>query len=79
MAGLDKEETVTIVGAGKEVFLRFGSTRGFNQFMLLLFLYGIANLAVEHAVYCMGIGSITSMLVLLSFHRKPHIDRAPNS
>lgn len=75
MAGLDVEETKPAIEAIRQIALRFGSTRGLNQTLLLTFLYGMAHLDNSHSLEYAAAGVIMSLLVLWSFHKKPHIDR----
>jgi hypothetical protein len=75
MAGLDKEETVSIVGALRDVFLRFGSTRLLALAMDLGFFYGMARVDSENAVIYATGAAVVAGVVLVSLHTKPHIDR----
>jgi len=72
MMGIEKEETTAAIEAAKQVFLRFGSTRGLNQTLLLLALAYLARLDREFA-WAYGFEMVlTSLLTLCSLHRRPH-------
>jgi hypothetical protein len=75
MAGLTEKESTTAMEALRQIMLRFGSTRGLNQALQLAFLYGVSRIDEANTVYYASLGALTSLLVLLSFHKKPHIDR----
>jgi hypothetical protein len=75
MAGLDKEETVSLIAAGRDVFMRFGSTRLLALGMQLAFFYGMAKLdgfnAWAYGLCALGLAGAG----LWSLHTKPHLDR----
>lgn len=75
MAGLDKEESMSLIEAARQIFLRFGSTRGLTLVMLLIFLGFMAKTDPSSSLYYAAAGVLTALLLLLSFHRKPHLDR----
>ena len=75
MAGLDKEESITLISAGRDIFMRFGSTRIFSTALLLMFLYGLARLDFTNTlIYAIG-GAIVSAATLVSLHLNAHQDR----
>lgn len=77
MLNIDKDATIAIAGDAKEVFLRFGSTRGLSLVMVLSFLAICASISPMDSVTIASLGFAAFALTLLSFHRKPHIDRMP--
>jgi len=77
MAGLSEGETVGFISAGKEIMLRFGSTRWLNTVCSLGFLYAIARVDGGMAPLCLGGGLLLSVLTLASFHFRPHSDAKP--
>ncbi len=74
MAGLEKEETTSIVNAVQTVFLRFGSTRCLNCGMGLSFLGALGYLDRSNAVAYGAAGLLVVILTLASLHRKSHGD-----
>lgn len=77
MAGLDKEETITMANAFRDMFLRAGSTRGLLSISLFMFLGWLAWVDKTNALAYGVLGCFHGLWTLLSFHKKPHVDRAP--
>lgn len=77
MAGLDKEETTSIVSALKEVMLRFGSTRWLNVLCGLCFLCYIVWRDSTLGLFCACLGTALVFATLLSFHFRPHNEVKP--
>ena len=77
MAGLDKEETITMANAFRDMFLRAGSTRGLLTITLNLFLGWCAWVDKANTPVYAAMGAFHALWTLYSFHRKPHVDRAP--
>lgn len=77
MAGLSEGETVGFISAGKEIMLRFGSTRWLNTVCALGFLYAITRVDAALGMFCLGGGLLLSVLTLVSFHFRPHSDAKP--
>jgi len=72
MAGLEKEETTKALDVLQAVFMRFGSTRGLNQTLLLCALAYLAWMDKPNAWAYAAEMELTSMLTLYSLHRRPH-------
>lgn len=72
MAGLDKEETNSIVAAVKDVMLRFGSTRWLALATSLAYLAYLAHTDAGNAIAYGGAGTALTILCLASFHLRPH-------
>lgn len=77
MFNIEKESFIKAVEAGRDIFLRFGSTRGLALLMTEIFLSVIAWTSVVDAPFCAGLGFVAFLVTTLSFHVKPHIDRKP--
>jgi hypothetical protein len=63
--------------AARDIFLRFGSTRGLALAMTETFLGFLAYHSPMESVTFGTLGFICFCLTTLSFHMKPHIDRKP--
>lgn len=78
MIQVDKDAAIKLFDSLENIFLRFGSTRalGLGMELTALTLASWLNPAVSKL--SVALGFVAFCLTLMSFHRKPHIDRKPN-